>query len=83
MPTLTILNGVKIECFSADHPPPQIHASYGEYEDLIIFETGEIYEGDLPIKKRKLALEYVKENKSKLMTIFNSLNPQLIRDEKK
>jgi len=77
------MNGVKIECYSADHLPPHIHASYGEHEDLIIIETGEIYVGDLPIKKRKLALEYVKENTSMLLKTFNLLIPQLLRDEKK
>lgn len=83
MPTLKILNGVKIECYSADHPPPHIHASYSEYEDLIIIETGEIYVGDLPTKRRKIAQEYVKENTVILLKTFNLLNPQLLRDEKK
>ena len=83
MPTLEIIDGVKIECFSADHPPPHIHASYGEYEDLIIVSNSEIYAGDLPNKKRKIAVGYVRENKDDLLEIFNELNPQIIRNEKK
>ena len=83
MPTLTIINGVKIECFSGDHPPPHIHASYSGYEDLIIIDTTEIYEGDMPGKKRKIAQEYVQENSATLLSIFNSLNPPIQRNEKK
>jgi len=82
LPTLTTVNGVKIECFSGDHPPPHIHASYSGYEDLIVIDTAEIYVGDMPNKKRKIAQEYVKNNTQTLMAIFNSLNPPIKRNEK-
>lgn len=83
MPTLTTIDGVKIECFSGDHPPPHIHASYSGYEVLVIIETAEIYEGDMPNKKKKIAQEYVNENSEKLLALFNALNPPIKRNEKK
>ena len=83
MPTLIITEGIKIECFSGDHPPPHVHASYGEYEDLIVIDSVDIYEGDLPKKKRKIALQYVENNKGLISIIFNLLNPQINRNAKK
>ncbi|MBC2840119.1 DUF4160 domain-containing protein [Robiginitalea sp. SC105] len=83
MPTLHIENGIKVECFSGDHPPPHVHVSYGEHEDLIIINSADIYEGDLPIRKRKLAIAYVAENKEFLLRTFLFLNPQLARNENK
>lgn len=82
MPTITILDGVKIECFSADHHPPHIHASYGEHEVLLKIENGDTYRGSLPGNKMKIAKSYIKENKDKLSHLFEKLNPQLSRNEK-
>jgi len=83
LPSLTKISGIKIECFSADHPPPHVHAKYGEYEDLIIINSGEIHVGDLPRKQRKIAIEYVNKNRDLISIIFNLLNPQIKRNAKK
>jgi len=59
-----------------------LHLTYthhGEFEDLIVIESGEIYRGNLPKRKRKIATEYVVVNRDNLMEIFNQLNPQLLR----
>lgn len=82
--TLELIDGVKIECYSTDHPPPHIHAKYGEAEDRIIIATGEIMEGsDLPKRKRKIAVKYVLENIKLLNKIFELMNPQIKRNAKK
>ena len=82
MPTFCIEEGIKIECYSGDHPPPHIHATYGGDEVLIEIKTSKVYSGRIPPKKLKTALKIVQENKAKLLAIFESLNPQVIRDEK-
>lgn len=75
------VEGIKIECYSGDHPPPHVHAKYGESEDRIVIETGEIMNnGDLPSKKRNLAVQYVSGNRRLLAVIFNLMNPNLNRN---
>ena len=72
--------GIKIECYNGDHLPPHIHAKYAEYMDRINIETGEVLEGgDLPNRKRKIAVKYVEDNKSLLRTIFFLMNQNLRR----
>lgn len=39
MPTVEIVNGIKISIYNGDHRPPHIHAKYNEYEILIEIET--------------------------------------------
>ena len=53
MPQIDAFNGIKISIYNGDHRPPHIHANYGEYEVLIVIETGQIYAGDLPTKQLK------------------------------
>lgn len=83
MPTFKEFDGIKIECYSAEHLPPHVHAKYAEYEALIVIETQELLTGKLPPKKFKRACEFVKASKNKLLIIFDQLNPQLKRDENK
>lgn len=79
MPTFIIQEGIKIECFSGDHPPPHIHDSYGGKVVLIVIENQSVYEGDLPPKKLKRAKEIVRENSEDLLCLFNELNKNLLR----
>jgi len=75
LPTISIINGVKIECFSADHPPPHVHVSYSGHEALVELIEVKVFLGNLPKMKLNLALEYIEENKVDLLKIFNALNP--------
>ncbi len=75
MPTVIILAGnIKIEVYSKDHNPPHIHAIYAEYEVLIEIKTGNVYSGDLPGKKLRIAREYVLANQTKLLALWNLKN---------
>ena len=53
MPTVKIIDSVKIDLYSREHPPPHCHALYAEFEELIEIETLETYRGNLPIAQRK------------------------------
>lgn len=57
MPRIESFNGIKFYVYNGDHRPPHVHATYGEYEVLVIIETGKIYAGDLPIKQLKQVLD--------------------------
>lgn len=46
MPTIDSFNGIKINVYNGEHRPPHIHASYNEFEVLIVIETKDIYAGE-------------------------------------
>jgi hypothetical protein len=56
----------------SEHNPPHIHAIYGEYIGEIAINDGNLLEGDLPPKALKLVQEWIKQNKDKLLEIWNS-----------
>ena len=76
MPTVVILEGIKIEMFYRDHPPPHIHASSAEYELLVCINDGTIYEGFLPKKQHRRVIDYISnpEIKEKLKKLWQEYN---------
>jgi hypothetical protein len=48
MPVVAIINGIKIEFYFDEHPPPHFHARYGEFVAQIDIEALEIIKGSLP-----------------------------------
>jgi hypothetical protein len=77
MPTIDIVDGVKMRMFNGDHRPPHFHAVYNEYEVLIIIETGEIYAGSLPQRQLKVVANWLKDNGDWVLKVFWELNPEL------
>ncbi len=74
---MKVIDSVKIDVYSREHPPPHFHALYAEYEELIIIESLENYAGRLPITQRKKVIAWAVENKEFLSTNFKRLNPTL------
>ena len=48
MPTVAVVNGVRIEFYFDEHPPPHFHARYAEFVAQIRIDTLEIIRGRLP-----------------------------------
>ena len=48
MPTIKIIDSIKILIYFNDHLPPHFHAVYNEYEVLIEIKSLAIYAGELP-----------------------------------
>jgi hypothetical protein len=74
MPTIKILDGIKVDIYSRDHPPPHFHALYAGYEELIVIENLETYAGKLPKNQRKKVVGWAEKRKEWLLNIFNQLN---------
>lgn len=77
MPTIKIIDSVKINIYSREHPPPHFHAVYAEYEELIEIKSLSTYIGKIPIAQRKKVIHWAKDNTEYLMGIFKQLNPKL------
>lgn len=77
MPTVKLIDNIKIDIYSREHPPPHFHAKYAEFEELIEINTLETYAGKIPKVQRKKVTDWAADNKQFLLDIFNQLNPRL------
>lgn len=48
MPTVAEFDGIKIEFYYAEHPPPHFHARYAEFIAQIEIEDIKVLKGELP-----------------------------------
>lgn len=77
MPTIDVIDGIKINIYFGDHRPPHIHAIYNEYEALIRIEDQEIYTGELPDKQLKKVMNWLQDHSEWVLSVFYELNPNL------
>lgn len=77
MPTIKIIDSIKINIYSREHLPSHFHVLYAEYEELIEIESLKTYIGKLPIAQRKKVINWAKDKQDYLMGIFKQLNPRL------
>ena len=77
MPTIKHIDGVKIDVYPREHPPPHFHTIYAEHQELIEIKTLKTYSGKIPRNKRKKVIEWAKNNIERLAKIFKQLNPRL------
>ncbi len=77
MPTIKIIDSIKIDIYSREHHPPHFHVLYAEYEELIEIESLETYIGNIPKVQRKKVIDWAQDKKDYLMRIFKQLNPRL------
>jgi hypothetical protein len=66
MPTVAIVDGVKIMFFFADHAPPHFHVDFAGHRAQIVIETLEILEGNLPSAKLRKVREWARPRKEAL-----------------
>ncbi|MGZ3519267.1 MAG: DUF4160 domain-containing protein [Vulcanimicrobiaceae bacterium] len=58
MPELSRFFGIIIAMYYNDHVPPHFHAKYGDDEATIRIDTGEILEGYLSTRTKRLVEEW-------------------------
>ena len=75
MPVLSMFYGVIISMFYKDHNLPHIHIQYAEYNAIVDF-NGNILEGELPVKQRKLIEAWIVLHQDELYA-----NWQLAKDK--
>jgi hypothetical protein len=58
MPTLSFFQGILIQMFWGDHPPPHFHVRYAEFRGRYQIEPLTKLTGDLPPRVERLVLEW-------------------------
>jgi hypothetical protein len=70
MPTVAILDGMKIQFFPNEHPPPHFHVVYAEYRALIKIDTMELWKGRLPRNKLRSVIEWANPRQAVLFATW-------------
>ena len=70
MPTVAIVEGVKIQFYANDHPPPHFHAEFGEYRAVFLIASLEIIRGSLPEAKRRAVVQWASSRKDAMTATF-------------
>ncbi|AKM08576.1 DUF4160 domain-containing protein [Pelagerythrobacter marensis] len=66
MPIISSFYGILIRMYFADHAPPHFHAAYQGHEALVRIADGQIIEGSLPNKARRIVADWAFEHRSEL-----------------
>jgi len=73
MPTVATFNGIKIEMYGGEHPPPHFHARYAEFIAQIGIEDLGIIEGSPPIPQLRLARQWAASRQIPLLVAWTGL----------
>jgi len=66
MPTIAVIDGVKIQMFFDDHTPPHFHAVIGGDEILVEIATLDVIRGALPPARQRHILEWARHHQAEL-----------------
>lgn len=72
MPTVAVVNGVRIEFYFDEHPPPHFHARYAEHVAQIEIETLAIIKGSLPAPQGQAVREWAMRRREQLRAAWSA-----------
>jgi len=67
MPTVAIVEGVRIRFYPDEHPPPHFHAVFAEYQAQIGIGPLRVLKGNLPPAKLSVVLSWAETRTAVLM----------------
>jgi hypothetical protein len=73
MPTIAIIDGVRILIHLKDHLPPHLHAIFAESEAQVSIATGEVLHGSLPRAKIRAVQEWLAANREQVAYIWTEI----------
>lgn len=66
MPTIAVVEGVKIQMFAQEHPPSHFHAVFAEYRAQIEIDTLRVLKGRLPRAKLAAVISWAASRQAEL-----------------
>jgi hypothetical protein len=77
MPTVAVIDGVKIQFYWDEHPPPHFHAEYAEYRAMIDIETLEVLEGAIPRPQHRRVVAWARSREAELLAAWTACQADL------
>ncbi len=71
MPVVAIVNGIRIEFYFDEHPPPHLHARYAEFVAQVDLETLEVIKGSMPRPQMRAIQEWALPRRTALRAAWN------------
>ncbi len=70
MPTVAIVEGIKIQFYWDDHPPSHFHVEYGDYRAQIAISSLRILNGYIPKAQHRKIVAWARSRKSELLGMW-------------
>jgi hypothetical protein len=67
MPTVAVVDGIKIKIYWDDHPPAHFHAEYGDYRAQVTIDGLRTINGYIPNAQFRKVIAWAKSRRSKLL----------------
>jgi Domain of unknown function (DUF4160) len=75
MPTVIIIDGIRIEIYTDDHPPPHFHVRHGGRRAKFDMATGNMIKGRLDKLSVRKVQRWMELNRDLLMQVWNDSRP--------
>ena len=75
MPTVIIIDGIRIEIYTDDHPPPHFHVRFGGRRAKFDMATGSMIKGRLDKRSMRKVQRWIEMNRDLLMQVWNDSRP--------
>lgn len=72
MPIIARFYGILIKMYFKEHGVPHFHAIYGEFNGVYEIGSGEMMEGDLPLRADRMVREWTQKYRSELLEMWNT-----------
>ncbi|PWB58631.1 MAG: hypothetical protein C3F17_18280 [Bradyrhizobiaceae bacterium] len=72
MPTVAIINGIRVEFYFDEDPPPHFHARYAEFIAQIEIERLVIVKGSLPNPQLRMVQEWASSRREQLRAAWEA-----------
>ncbi len=74
MPTISHFYGIIIVMYlrNKEHNPPHVHAITQDYDAPFLIRTGELMEGEFPLKAQALVREFIAKNRKELEEMWET-----------
>jgi hypothetical protein len=77
MPTIAIVDGVRLIMYWNDHAPPHFHALFAEHRAVVEIETLTQIEGYLPKPKLRAVLKWAESRQDALQGVWRNTQAKL------
>jgi hypothetical protein len=71
MPTVAIVDGVRIIFYWNDHPPPHFHVEFAEHKGQVSIVTMELMQGSLPAAKLAAVRQWAASRQKDLLECWD------------